>query len=429
MAEAGELLARHGCALSDGPLECLMRHTEGWAAGLRLAAISLAARHDPDQFVGQLVTEDSTLTGYLVQEVLDARPREVREVLLKVSILEQANAEVASELTDNGQAGQILAAMAHANAFVQPIGGGWYRFHPLFAEMLRRKLRLESPGQVPALHRRAARWYEQNGRLADAVRHAAQASDWPLAARMVIDGLAIGEIIEPRGGRSLADEFAAMPYGEAWTEPQPYLVSAAIALSAGQPESAAAALDAAEKTFERLPAGQDNAGQQDAARLAAAMIRLAAVPSHRGPHGGGGRRRPGRGSGQQDPGLRGRPAPGDPRPRAGRPRNCRAVVGPFRRGGQDPRFGGDRRGRGQKKSANASTASAISRSPRPCAAGWAAPPNWPARRQRPARAVGTGYTARAPVPPHSPPWLGYTWSAMSCARSAAGSSRWTPPWG
>jgi LuxR family transcriptional regulator, maltose regulon positive regulatory protein len=275
-AEAGELLARHGCALSDGPLECLMRHTEGWAAGLRLAAISLAARHDPDQFVGQLVTEDSTLTGYLVQEVLDAQPREVREVLLKVSILEQANAEVASELTDNGQAGQILAAMAHANAFVQPMGGGWYRFHTLFAEMLRRKLRLESPGQLPALHRRAARWCEQNGRLADAVRHAAQASDWPLAAKMVIDGLAIGEIIEPRGGRSLADQFAAMPYGEAWTEPQPYLVSAAIALSAGQPESAAAALHAAEKTFERLPAGQDNAGQQDAARLAAAMIRLAA---------------------------------------------------------------------------------------------------------------------------------------------------------
>jgi len=67
VTEAGELLARHGCRLSPGSLECLMRHTEGWAAGLRLAAISLAARHDPDQFVGQLVTEESTLTGYLVQ--------------------------------------------------------------------------------------------------------------------------------------------------------------------------------------------------------------------------------------------------------------------------------------------------------------------------------------------------------------------------
>jgi LuxR family maltose regulon positive regulatory protein len=271
VAEAGQLLARHGCQLSACSLDCLMRHTEGWAAGLRLAAISLAARHDPDQVVGQLVTEDSALTGYLVQEVLDTQPREARTVLLKVSILEHVNAEGASELTGNGQAGQILAALAHANAFVQQIGGGWYRFHPLFAEMLRRRLRLERPDRVPELHRRAARWCERSGRLTEAVRHAAQAGDWPLAAGMVIGGLAIGEIIEPRGGRSLADEFAAMPYGRAWAEPGPYLIAAAAALSAGQPDAAAGALAAAEKTFDRLPAGQ-----QDAARLAAAMIRLAA---------------------------------------------------------------------------------------------------------------------------------------------------------
>jgi LuxR family transcriptional regulator, maltose regulon positive regulatory protein len=272
VAEAGQLLARHGCQLSAGSLDCLMRHTEGWAAGLRLAAISLAARRDPDQFVGQSVTEDSALTGYLVQEVLDTQPREAREVLLKVSILEHVSAEVASELTGNGAAGRILTGMAYANAFVRPIGGGWYRLHPLFAEMLRGRLRLEYPGQVPALHRRAARWYERDGRLADAVRHAAQAGDWPLAAGMVIDGLAIGEIIEPQGRRPLADEFAAMPVGEAWTGPAPHLVSAAIALSAGQPESAAAALEASEETFVRLPAGP-----QDAARLAAALVRLAAA--------------------------------------------------------------------------------------------------------------------------------------------------------
>jgi len=272
VAEAGQLLARHGCPLSDGSLDYLMRHTEGWAAGLRLAAISLAARRDPDQFVGQLVTEDSALSGYLAQEVLDTQPREAREVLLKASILEHVNAEIATELTDNEESGRILEALADANAFVQPIGGGWYRFHRLLAEMLRRRLRLEYPGQAPALHRRAARWYERADRLTEAVRHAAQASAWPLAARMVIDGLAIGEIIEPRGGRSLADVLAAMPHGEVWTEPQPYLVSAAIALSAGQPESAAATLDAAEKSFKRLPAGDE-----DAARLAAAVIRLAAA--------------------------------------------------------------------------------------------------------------------------------------------------------
>ena len=271
VAEAGQLLSRHGCQLSADSLETLMRHTEGWAAGFRLAAISLAAHRDPDRFVTELVTEDSALTGYLETEVLDSQARDAREVLLKLSILEQVNAEIATELTGNEPAGQIITALAHANAFVQPVGGGWYRFHTLFAGVLRRKLRFESPDRVLALHRRAAKWYERNGRLTDAVRHAARAGDWPLAARMVIDGLAIDEIIEPRGGRPMADEFAAMPVGETWAEPHPYLVSAALALSASQPESAAAALDAAERTFERL-----SRGQQDAPRLAAALIRLAA---------------------------------------------------------------------------------------------------------------------------------------------------------
>jgi LuxR family transcriptional regulator, maltose regulon positive regulatory protein len=269
-AEAGQVLAQHGCILSADSLECLMRQTEGWAAGLRLAAMSMAAHPDPDQFVKELVTRESALTGYLVEEVLGTQGSEVREILLSTCILEHVNAEIASELAGNGHAGRILADLAQSNAFVQPAGGVWYRYHTLLAQMLRLKLGLECPDRIASLHRTAARWFERNGRLTDAVRHAAQAGDWLLAAGMVIGGLAIGELIEPRGGRSLADEFASMPHGEAWPEPQPYLVSAAIALSAGRPEPAAAALDAAEKIFERLPADQE-----DAARLAAAMIRLA----------------------------------------------------------------------------------------------------------------------------------------------------------
>ena len=199
--EAGQLLAQHGCTLSAGSLDCLTRQTEGWAAGLRLAAMSMAGHPDPDRFARELVTEESALTGYLVEEVLDTQPPGVRELLLSTSILEQVNAEVASELAGNGQAGRILAALAHANAFVQPIGGGWYRYHTLFAEMLRLKLRLECPDRIASLHRQAARWYERNGQLTDAVRHAAPAGDWQLAASMVIDGLAISEIIERRAAR------------------------------------------------------------------------------------------------------------------------------------------------------------------------------------------------------------------------------------
>ena len=236
-AEAGLLLAQYGSSLSADSLRCLTRRTEGWAAGLRLAAMSLDAHPDPDQFVKELITEDSALTGYLVAEVLGTAPPQVREVLLSTSILEHVSPEAASELADDEHAGAVLTAMAHANAFVQPIGSGWYRYHTLFAEVLRLKLRREYPDRLPALHRRAARWYERTGQLADAVRHATQAGDWQLAAGMVVDALAISEIIEPRGGRSLADPFRGMPRDQAWTGPEPYLVAAAAELSAGRGES------------------------------------------------------------------------------------------------------------------------------------------------------------------------------------------------
>ena len=246
-AEAGLLLAQHGSSLSADSLRCLTRRTEGWAAGLRLAAISLDTHPDPDQFVKELITEDSALTGYLVEEVLGTASPQVREVLLSTSILEHVSPEAASELAGDEQAGAILTAMAHANAFVQPIGCGWYRYHTLFAEVLRLKLRREHPDRLAALHRRAARWYERSGQLADAVRHATQAGDWQLAAGMVIDALAISEIIEPRGGRPLAGQFRGMPRDQAWTGAEPYLVAAAAELSAGRGESSAAALNAARR--------------------------------------------------------------------------------------------------------------------------------------------------------------------------------------
>jgi len=268
-AEAGLLLARHGVTLTADSIECMTRRTQGWAAGLRLAALSVGAHPDPDQFVTELITEDSALTRYLVAEVLNAQPPAVRDVLLSTSILEQVSGEAARELTGNEQAAGILTAAARANGFIQPSGSGRYRYHPAFAEVLRLTLRLEHPDRIAAMHRRAARWYERNGQLAEAVRHAAQAGDWPLAASMVIDGLAISKVIEPQGSPSLADVFQSMPHREAWNEPQPYLVCAAVALSAGTPETSAAALDAAEGILERLPADQEAA-----CRLAAALIRL-----------------------------------------------------------------------------------------------------------------------------------------------------------
>src|SRR5580704_5487037 len=255
--EAGLLLDQHGGLLTADALESLNRRTEGWAAGLRLAAISLGTHPDPDLFIKELIAEDSAMTCYLVDEVLNVQPPEVREVLLSTSILENVNAAAAIELTGDDRAAGILAALARMNALVQPIGAGWYRYHTLFAEMLRLRLRYERPGRVVALHQRAARWYDRNGMLTDAVRHALLVGNWPLAAGLVVDDLAIGGVMESQHGERLAGEFASLPSGESWTAPQPYLVSAALTLSAGQHEACAVALDAADGLLERLPADEE----------------------------------------------------------------------------------------------------------------------------------------------------------------------------
>jgi LuxR family transcriptional regulator, maltose regulon positive regulatory protein len=270
-AEASLLLAQHGSTLTADSLESLTQRTEGWAAGLRLAAMSLGAHPDPGQFVKELLTENSALICYLVDEVLNVQPPEVREVLLSTSILEHVSADAAVELTGDEHAAGVLASLARTNAFVQPLAPGWYRYHNLFAEMLRLKLRLEHPERVAVLHERAARWHQHDGRLADAVRHAARAADWPLAADLVVDELAIGELTERGAGHPLAAEFAAMPADCAWAEPAPYVVAAALALAAGRREAAIAALDAADGLLDRLPADREAAG-----RLAATVVRLTA---------------------------------------------------------------------------------------------------------------------------------------------------------
>ncbi len=267
VSEAALLLAQHGIALPDPAIESLTRRAEGWAAGLRLAAISLEGNADPAQFVKEFAAEDSSITGYLVEEVLDAQPAPVRDLLLRTSILTQVSAEIADELTDDADAARTLPELARTNAFVQSVGHGCYRYHALFGSVLRLKLRREYPGQVQDLHRRAAEWYWRNGSLGEAVRHAAGSEDWRFAARIVIDELAIGQLIDPRGPRPLTDEFRRMPPG---AEPEILLVTAAMELARSDDQPDGAVLSAVEAILEHRPAGEDRP-----ARLAAALVRVA----------------------------------------------------------------------------------------------------------------------------------------------------------
>jgi LuxR family transcriptional regulator, maltose regulon positive regulatory protein len=270
LEESGMLLAHHGISLPAAALECLTGRTEGWAAGLRLTALSLQEHPDPGPWATELDTEYSAITGYLVDEVLDRQPAPVRDMLLRTSILDCVRADLASELADDQQAADTLPALARANAFVQPIGGGWYRYHSMFAAVLRGKLHIEHRRQLPDLYRRAARWYQRNGRLGDAVRYAAKSGDWQFAAGMVVDELAVGQLIDSRDDQPLAEAFRRMPRDSAWTQPQPWLVLAATGLSSASAEACIASLAAAESILERLPAEDEIP-----ARLAAAQVRLA----------------------------------------------------------------------------------------------------------------------------------------------------------
>jgi LuxR family transcriptional regulator, maltose regulon positive regulatory protein len=270
VTEAGLLMAQHGITLSEQALETLTRRGEGWAAGLRLAAISMDGHPDPGQFVKELEAEDGAIAGYLIDEVLNRQPAPVRDLLLRTSILDRVNVELAGELAGEGETGEIIPALAQANAFVQPIGHGWYRYHSLFADVLRLKLRHESPHAVAQLRRRAARWLWRNGTLLEAVGQATAAGDWSLAARIAVEELAVGTLLDPRAGEPLADAFRPMPAGPAPEEPPRPIVAAAMALREARDDTASARLAGAERLLERLPAEAELPS-----RMAAALIRMA----------------------------------------------------------------------------------------------------------------------------------------------------------
>jgi LuxR family transcriptional regulator, maltose regulon positive regulatory protein len=274
-AEAGLLMAQHRVALPVDWLTVLTRRHEGWAAGLRLAAISLEGHPNPEVFIKELEAEDGAIAGYLVDEVLNSQPAPVRELLLKTSILERVTVGLAAEVTGNERAAEAIPELAHANAFVEPMGQGWYRYHSLFADVLRLKLRHQSPGEVADLRRRAARWLRRNGTLREALRQATAAGDWELAARIAVDEFAVGSLLRGPGDCALADVFKQLPTGPTAGEPRPdesplLVVKAAMALRAGQHQGCAGWLGGAQRLLDRLPADQEVP-----ARLASALIRVA----------------------------------------------------------------------------------------------------------------------------------------------------------
>ena len=188
--EAQTLLDAAGVALSGSALDVLYHRTEGWAAGLRLAALSLAGHPDPERFAAEFGGSERTVAEYLMAEVLERQPEQARQLLLRTSILSRVNGELADLLSGAAGSERVLLGLEDANAFVVSLDPDrtWFRYHQLFADLLQLELRGTSPAGLPALHEAAAGWYAGHGYPVEAVRHAQAAQNWALAARVLSDG-------------------------------------------------------------------------------------------------------------------------------------------------------------------------------------------------------------------------------------------------
>ncbi len=189
LAEARALFGATGVELPEEALARLHGRTEGWAAGLRLAALSLAEHPDPQRFAAEFSGTDRTVAEFLLAEVLDRQSEAVRRLLLRTSVLDRVSGPLADVLTGRSGGERILQDLEQAGAFVVSLDArrSWFRYHRLFADLLQLELRRTEPNEQAALHGAAAGWLAEHGHPVEAVRQAQAAEDWGMAARLLSD--------------------------------------------------------------------------------------------------------------------------------------------------------------------------------------------------------------------------------------------------
>jgi LuxR family transcriptional regulator, maltose regulon positive regulatory protein len=186
--EAAEFLNQvMSLSLSAEDIAILETRTEGWIAGLQLAALSMRGREDVHGFIRAFAGDDRYIVDYLVEEVLQRQSERVRSFLLQTSILDRLSGPLCDAVTGQANSNARLGELQRGNFFVVPLDDKrhWYRYHHLFAEVLRLHLMAEQPDRVPALHRRASEWYEHNGLEIEAFQQAVAANDVELAERLM----------------------------------------------------------------------------------------------------------------------------------------------------------------------------------------------------------------------------------------------------
>lgn len=265
--ETREFLEASGIGLSQAGVARLHQRTEGWAAGLRLAAISLASSPDPERFVAEFSGSNRMVAEYLLTEMLDSQPPDVQQLLLRTCVLDRVNGELADLLTGHPGSERILLGLEDANAFVVSLDAGrtWFRYHNLFADLLRLELRRQLPQELSGLHRLAARWLAEHGEILDAVRHTQAAGDWSDAARLLANhsfGLTLGG-----QAQTIQTLLRAFPPGAANEGPDIPLARATSEHARGRLDEAAAHLTVAEASIAATPADRQTVSTASKLRL------------------------------------------------------------------------------------------------------------------------------------------------------------------
>ncbi len=246
LSETRQLLTAADISLTDSGTAALYGRTEGWAAGLRLAVISLRGHPEPDRFVEEFSGTDRAIGEYLMAEMFERQPLDVQSMLLRTSVADRLNGELADLLAGRPGCEQMLLALEDANAFVVSLDAQrtWFRYHQLLADFLRLELRRTAAAEVPDLHRHAATWFAEHGEVVEAIRHTLAAGDWADAARLLGDHL-FSLTLDGQEG-SIAALLRSFPAGASVEHPELALAHAAVQLSQGRLEDAAAQLALAE---------------------------------------------------------------------------------------------------------------------------------------------------------------------------------------
>lgn len=242
-----------GLSLSTEQITALERRTEGWIAGLQLAALSMQGSADAGGFIQAFTGSNRFVLDYLVDEVFERQPAEIKDFLLKTSILERLSEALCDGVVEISNSQAVLEMIEQANLFIVPLDQelSWFRYHRLFAELLQHRLRLSGIDSAN-LHRRASLWFEHNSLMSEAIRHALAAQDWQRAAMLIqqinSDYLKRGEVLTVIGW------FQALPEEMLFTDPKLSFEYCWSLLLAGRYDLAAPLLERLEQVAQEIPA-------------------------------------------------------------------------------------------------------------------------------------------------------------------------------